>query len=437
MHVVLVSPADRPAVNELAQRVPLVAAPILGRSLVEYWIEALAHRGVQHITILASDRPNRIRELVGDGRRWGVQVDVRPVPQEFTTDEAQERFRNPDGSTPTVFLLDHLPDQPERPLFESYESWFAAQRAWMPHGVTPGRIGVREVMPGVWTGLHCEIAASARLHAPCWIGDHVRIEPDAVIGPGAMVDNRCVVERGARIVESAVGPDTYVGRYVAVERSLAHGAQLISWARNSVVTVPDPVLLGDLAGTLRPQPRRVLSRCAAGLALGATAPFALGVIAYSALRGESPWQLRLGLRSQRSTRRLSLDTFGYYELTGGQYWLRRWPQLWNVMRGDMHWIGNRPLRPTQALTLSNDFERLWLSAPVGLISLADAHGCTDGISDDAIAHSSYYAVHANRRLDTFILTRAVLRAALLWPFRMHRRRDATVPLEQLVPKQET
>ena len=57
--------------------------------------------------------------------------------------------------------------------------------------------------------------------------------------------------------------------------------------------------------------------------------------------------------------------------------------------------------------MSNDFERLWLTAPIGLISLADAEGCLEAFGDEARAHASYYAVQASWRLDLSILLRAL------------------------------
>jgi hypothetical protein len=436
MNALLICPADRPAVGELAARCPLATTPLLGRSLLEYWIEALAARGVKHVTVLASDRPTRVRAHVGDGRRWGIQLDVLPTAHELTAEEARRKFLR--GGEGEVIVLDHLPDQPGLPLFDSYAGWFAAVRAWLPHAVTPGRIGVRQVMPGVWIGLRAEVDPTARLIAPCWIGDYARIGPRAVVGPGAVVDDRSVVEEGARVVESLVGPDTYVGRFVSVEQSLALGRLLIHAGLNSSVHVPDPFLLADLTerpvrGQRTPWPGRI----AAGLAMLTTSPFAVGVIALSLVRGVSPWHLRLALRCQRGARHGAQETFAYYELTGARTWLRRWPQFWSVLRGDMTWVGNRPLRPSQALNLVSDFERLWLDAPVGLISLADAHGCPDGMSDEAMAHASFYAVHANRRLDAFIFSRCLLAAAMVWPIRGYRRRkEAAVPLQDLVPKQE-
>jgi hypothetical protein len=289
----------------------------------------------------------------------------------------------------------------------------------------------------VWAGLRAEIEPSARLVAPCWIGDFVRIGAHATIGPGAIIDDRCVIEHGGRVVEAAALPDTRIGKHVSLEHSVAQGAQLIHWRLNSVVEVPDAFLLADLRGRSDEQYRPTLiGRLVALVVMIVTLPFAVGVMLLSVLRSYPPWHLRLGLRSQHPGRSISHDTFAYYELTGAMNWLRRWPQLWNIVHGSMAWFGNRPLRPTQALVLANDFERLWLAAPVGLISLADAHGCPDGISDEAVAHGSYYAVHRGTRLNAFILSRTILRALLVWPIRGHRRHAAGIPLQTLAPKQE-
>jgi hypothetical protein len=68
------------------------------------------------------------------------------------------------------------------------------------------------------------------------------------------------------------------------------------------------------------------------------------------------------------------------------------------------------LNPGLAARLSNDFERLWLAAPIGLISLADAESCPECFSDEARAHASFYAAGANWRLDLAVLARALFAA---------------------------
>jgi hypothetical protein len=234
-----------------------------------------------------------------------------------------------------------------------------------------------------------------------------------------------------------VWPETFVGRLVAVRNSIASGSTLLNWVTSSCLHVPDAFLLGPLGGRRFNRTRTSLpGRVIALAAMTATSPLAVAMMGLAVVRGETPLRIRLGVRSQASLRNAPQQTFAYYELTGGGNWLRRWPQFWSVVQGDLTWVGNRPLRPSQAFGLANDFERLWLAAPTGLVSLADAHGCPEGLSADACAHASFYAVNRSTRLDAGIIGRALLRAAMAWPIYWHRRRESGSPLPQLLPKQE-
>ncbi len=442
MKALLICPPLRPAVALLAENHPLAVAPLLGKTLVEYWIEALAARGATEIILLASDRPDQVRSVVGDGTRWGLRLELIPQYRELDVAEARARYQ-PDGAAgwlpdESIILMDHLPGQPELPLFANYAGWFAALQAWLPRAITPTRIGMHEIRPGVWVGLHAQISPSARLLAPCWIGEHALVGPGAVIGPHAVLEHRVIVEPGAHITDSLIGPETFVGRMISVQRSLVQGGTVVNWQSESCLQVPDAFMLCSLDGRrFRPPQSGVAARTLALLAMLATAPAALAVMGLSCLRGEPPVQLRLGTRPQRHARRSELQTFTYHELACAGNWLRRWPQFWSVVRGDLTWFGNRPLRPTQALALANDFERLWLAAPVGLVSLADAHGCPcSDVTDEACAHASYYAVNASWRLDWFILQRSFVRAAAAWPIRWPRRKHRGVHIPQLLPKQQ-
>lgn len=441
MKALLICPADRPAVARLADAHPLSVVPLFGKSLLEYWIEWLVARKVTKIVVLAADRPNLVRAVVGDGSRWGVELELVAQSRELTAAEARERYINKDDAHwndyDQVVLLDHLPGQPEFPLFDSYSGWFAALEAWIPRAAGPARIGAREIQPGVWVGLRSQIDPTAKLVAPCWIGANVVIGPDAVIGPSAIVDDRVVIDRGARIVLSAIGPETFVGRFVSVENSFGLGSDLLNCLTGSFLRVPDPFLLGPLnVGQFNHRGTGLAARTLALAALLISAPAAVIAMMVSLLRCDSPMQLRLGVRALRNLRDRSPETFAYYELSGAGNWLRRWPQFWSVARGDLAWVGNRPLRPTQAFGLVNDFERLWLATPPGLVSLADASGCPEGVSPDACAHASFYAVNASWRLDAAILVRAVLRASMVWPLCWNRRRETATALPRLVPKQE-
>lgn len=248
MKALLICPDERFGVAALAEIAPLANVLILGKSLVEYWLEHLASLGAREVLILAVDRPDQMLAEVGNGARWGLRVIVQPDRHERTLDEARAKHQANDQlpwlpAPNDVVLMDHLPSLPQLPLFTSYADWFAAARALMPHALTPDRIGVRELKPGVWVGLNARVAASAKPIAPCWIGERAWIEAGAVIGPNAVLEREVFIARGAEISQSVIGPETFVGQFTEVHNSIAWGSTLINWERDSCLKVPDEFLL--------------------------------------------------------------------------------------------------------------------------------------------------------------------------------------------------
>jgi len=415
MNVLLVCPDERSGVSMLSASAPLVNVRIFGKSLIEYWVEHAIGLGATKMVVLAADRPEQVRGRIGDGKRWGVEIEVLPILHELTEPEARAKYCA-DGNTKwlpapnDVILMDHLPGLPLQPMCGSYAAWFKALLAWLPRAVTPDRIGLREIQPGVWAGLRTRVSLSARLLAPCWLGESVTVGPCAVVGPMAILEDKVFIEAAAEISSSVVGAETLVGECTELKDSLACGNTLINWKTNSSVQVCDPLLLRALSQHhLSARSGGWFGRLAAIGVMACTWPFGLFAIVMSKLHGHPALQRQAALRTQASG--ASSETLRYYEFPYTNEWLRRWPQLWNIAGGTFAWIGNRPLSPAEAATLTNDFERLWLSAPIGLISLADAEGCPEGFSDEAQAHASFYAVQANWRLDLAILKRVLLASA--------------------------
>ena len=406
MRALLVCPAERPPVSDLARLAPLALLPVCGLRLIEHWLEHLADRGFSAVRVLAADRPEQLRVRVGDGRQWGLEVTVMAESRELTELEAEEKHAEWLGqdSPPNVFVMDTLPGLPHMPLFESYAAMFAAVQTWMPQAATPARIGVHMVQPGVWAGLHCRISPQARLRAPCWLGDYAWVRSGAVVGPHAVVEEHACVECGAEVSHSIVGPDTWVGPSIELRDSLAWGRTLVNWKVGSGIQVTDEFLLCGLEEPSRDsRGSGLLGRLMALVLLALTWPAALLSVIWARLAG------RPGLRRREAVRPAPArgGSLTYYELPTRHPFWRRWPQLWNVVCGEFAWFGNRPLRPGQASQLKNDFERLWLEAPIGLLSLADVERATRPFRVEARAHASYYAVQASRWLDWQILLRAL------------------------------
>jgi carbonic anhydrase/acetyltransferase-like protein (isoleucine patch superfamily) len=416
MKALLICPHERPGVALLAEKRPLAAAPVCGRPFIEYWLEYLAMLGARSVVVLASDRPEEVRAIVGDGRKWGLHAEVIPETHELSIEEARAKYQS-DLSVwlpvPTdALLMDRLPNQTAC-AFDSYEVWFNAIQQFSRQSPSPTRIGLRELQPGVWVGLRPRISPNATLRAPCWLGDDVHIGAKAVVGPNAVVENRSLIESGAEIMDSVVAPETFVGAFTEVRDSVVIGNLLINWRNGSHLNVPDAFLLG--AVTAKPvdfSMTVLLGRILAAVAMVLTAPFAAYVCLKCAFRGQHPLREMIGVRLAKRLTGPALEPFSFYEFTNTNRWARRWPQLWSIVTGDLCWVGNRPISTSKAGRLRNEFERLWLHAPVGLVSLADVRGWVDSFSDEARAHSAFYAVQRDWRLDLQILYRAPIVIAL-------------------------
>src|ERR1043166_870702 len=276
MKALLICPADRQGVVALAESAPLCNLPILGMSLIEYWLEHLVKLGATQVHILASDRPEQVRALVDNGARWGLSVSVHPEIRELTAGEARAKYCREKTSewlaAPNdAQVMDHLPGMPDKPLLDSYADWAAALESWMPRALTPERIGVHELRPGIWVGMHVHISPAAELRAPCWLGDHAYVGSDSVIGPRAVLEHAAFVEGQAEISDSVIGPETFVGKFTEVGHSIAWGSTLVDWKSDSCIKVPDAFLLCSLGR--RPSDfalMRFLGRVAAGLAFSLT-----------------------------------------------------------------------------------------------------------------------------------------------------------------------
>lgn len=251
MKAILICPGPRSTVALLAENAPLAIVPLLGKCLVEYWIEYLVGRSVRDILILAADRPEAIAAVVGDGTRWGLNIKLEAENRESNSAQTTENYFAQWNAHPDFIVqMDYLPGRPGKLLFESYATWYKELYEWIPLAQSIDRIGQCEIEPGVWVGLRTRITSSVRFLPPCWLGDHVAINRDAVIGPGAIIEPATIVGAGALITHSVIGPATFVGAQTKIENSIASRHTLINWSTNSILSVPDAFWLSSLQGPL-------------------------------------------------------------------------------------------------------------------------------------------------------------------------------------------
>jgi NDP-sugar pyrophosphorylase family protein len=260
MKTILICPNQASGMPALADSKPLATLPFLGERFLGYWLQHLAIEKFKEVRIVTTDPVNSIESFTGSGSRWGLKIEIFHEIRELTPAEARKRYRpayeNDWPAEPNdVIVADHFPGVQGHKVFENYAQWFKAMSLWLPQLTASRRVGLREMEPGVWVGRRTKISPSAKLLAPCWIGDNVRIGADVLVGPMSFLEDQVVVDARSMIVNSWVGPETFVGTLTELKDSLAWGTLLINWKTGSHTQVTDPFLLASLAEDKRSKSR--------------------------------------------------------------------------------------------------------------------------------------------------------------------------------------
>jgi len=64
----------------LTDRIPKPLLPVAGRPLIQHHIEALAQAGFGELVINHAHLGDQIEQALGDGSRWGMQINYSPEP---------------------------------------------------------------------------------------------------------------------------------------------------------------------------------------------------------------------------------------------------------------------------------------------------------------------------------------------------------------------
>ncbi|WP_395741428.1 sugar transferase [Prosthecobacter sp.] len=406
MDVFIICPDYRKSAGFARRIRPLALLPVLGRTLLDLWLEHLAAAGVTHATILAADRPHEVRAAVDQGGRWGLTVTVLSVKREPSIEETRLRFtgRDTSGRVPNIITLDTLPDMPHRPLWESSAALFDIMLDTLRGTPPESHLTMREIAPEVHVSTRAQVASTAMIEGPVWIGPQVIIGEHAQIRAGTIIEDAAYIDRHAIVSESWVGPSTYVGALTNVQTSFAWGGGIENWKKAAFLEVTDDFLLTNLNhkpfGGVR---SGWFTRITALLLMVLTSPLAMLYALWTRL---TRWQSALESRQVVLPPPNKQDRFSpstrLYTLVSAPGFFSRWPELWAVWRGDMHLVGNRPLSQARAALLTNEFERMWFDAPAGIFSYADI--MNDGMpGDNDTAHSACYAIHRCMRLNLRIL----------------------------------
>lgn len=416
MKAIVICPEHRAAGGAFHRMRPLALMPLLGRTMLDYALTDLKREGVTDVKVLASDRPEAVREAVGRGEAWGLRVEVIGESNELAPDlaEVQHGDSSSGSGRPRVVVLGEVPGMPGRDLWKSHTATFEILCDALKSEAHASQLTMSEVSPGVWISTKARISSRAMVVSPAWIGAYASIGAGARVGPNAIVEGGAFVDGGAVIRDSWVGPDTYVGATASVNGCCAWGHGLLCWRDGSFLEVHDNFLLNDLTRRTAAQKRASLpERLAAALLMIVTFPLALIALIRARFQRQDWFNSRRVILPPPCRIDAFTVTHSLPQLSGARGLFQRWPELWLVVCGYMSLVGNRPLTREQISLLKGPVGRLWLACPAGVFSLADAEGVAPDLLSESIAHAAYFSARRSLSLRLTVLVRCIGR--FLWP----------------------
>jgi lipopolysaccharide/colanic/teichoic acid biosynthesis glycosyltransferase len=237
-----------------------------------------------------------------------------------------------------------------------------------------------------------------------------------VIGPSVVIDDE------ATIYKSTVLERTYVGQLVNISKRVIYKTTLIDTDTSESTVVVDPFLLAETRfTTTNGRLRRALACLLALLLLLVTLPLTLLIgMAVALISGgrvftRSP---RVGRAAQLETNQpIALQTFdllafqirrpdGILSVVGR--WLHQWewdrfPELWNVLKGDLDLVGVKPLLPAEATLLNEEWHQKRYECSPGLTGQWYIQTNAESDLEEILVADAYYAATHTWRDDVMLL----------------------------------
>lgn len=104
-----------------------------------------------------------------------------------------------------------------------------------------------EIRPGIWIGRRARLERGARVLAPAFVGDHVKVRANAVITRCSVVERHCEVASGSVVEDASVLPYTYVGPRLDISRALIGNQRLVNLERDLEIEIRDPQLIDSIS----------------------------------------------------------------------------------------------------------------------------------------------------------------------------------------------
>ena len=439
--------------------------PVAGKSVLEHNLDMLANAGIKRAVVVIGAFADQVRTQFEYGRRWGMELDYWPtrgeedpnavlaqLPRQVNDDELLVirgdiirtpgiiefleqaakldcpvlhgvfygqasgvclcRTLQPDLSAlhwpalaqgfpvPSESSVEFLDAKVYRleSLANFHQANLDAAAGRIPGLTIPGR----QTALGLTQGRNSKVSSRSLKVGIAFVGSHCEVHPTAELNHEVVISDQVIVDRYAKLTDTVVLPNTYVGELVNLNHSIARGSDLIRIDINTHIHITDAFLLADLRQTsLGNSLSPLLNRLGGLLLLVLSLPlWPLAVLASHS--GKNTGRLLCPRRLRGN--RIVLTEFGErcrteftaWEFATSRPLLRALPRILSVVSGDLRLFGVEPVTQQQADHRTEEWELFTDGAPAGLIGPTQLRHSKNTPEEERLLTDAYYVGQHDR-----------------------------------------
>lgn len=254
----------------------------------------------------------------------------------------------------------------------------------------------------IWIQRNVVMHRDVQFIPPVYIGPNSEIEGNVVLGPNVVISSDCHIQSKCEVTASLISKSSLLGEGLAVDDCVIDRHQLYHIKHDVAVAINDDLLIGSTTLTIPGlrQIRRCASRLVALIVLVAAWPLLVAVAALQKLRCGKGFYfeevVRLPVPSDRKVETFQRLLIGSRrpknESNFRHLLLHLLPGMYNVLRGEMGWVGVTPMSPKRLELLPKEWREPYAKCEGGLINEATVlHGDRE-LNDEVLSAEVIHAV---------------------------------------------
>ncbi len=432
MHIIIIANHQPAALAPLTDNGSLATLPVGGKMLIEHLLENVA--SVQHskMTIVASRGFNSLRQFIGSGERWGLNIKlVTSRPNEpiaslkrrqpsmfqgkvlllaadriYTKSLANNEFILQQASETNAKLAHqntnaHSEDlvqilQPATSITD-FKEYLDLNLAAARGEISQISLRGRERALGLTTGYRSTINPRSVRLGQTHAGNHCRVDKSANLHGTVVLDSSVVIDRNTEIKDSMVLQHTYVGEQLNLERCIVSGRYIIRADEQVVLKLADSFMAAPLRKGMYTAhfagPLNQLMGVGAGIAalplMGAALVMGLWENPYQPIVKKT-WVSNYAARAGNQYR-----TFDTFEFNVNNRAMRKLPQILDVSLGHLRWFGVSVATAEELDNRNEPWQMTRDNSPAGIFGTAQINDEHDTSTEERFLNDAAYVQTAS------------------------------------------